>query len=272
MRRPLEIQGHVKHLLVDLDGTLLGANEFPLQLDFVRKALRSIRELGKGAGGWLGSVRALRAVRNELSRPFRGTGTDQDRQTNEVRAAAVFSRALGVPLAQGEAILRDSMAQLFPTLSRHFFPMPGAREFLDWAREHYELTLATNPVWPIQLIKLRLEWAGVDPGIFGLITHSGIMHATKPSVDYYRETLAHLAERGLSPRDFLLIGNDVRQDLPAMRAGVPVFIVTPPRSRRSSRPDRPVAFASARGEAPAWRGPFSVLREMLEKNQANYEK
>jgi FMN phosphatase YigB (HAD superfamily) len=268
MRRPLELQSPVRHLLVDLDGTLLGARELPLRLDFVTKSVASIRRLRRGAGSWMASVRALWAVQTEMERRPIAEGSE----TNDRRAAAVFARTLGIPLSQGEEILRESMGQLFPTLSRHFFPMPGAQEFLTWARGHYPLTLATNPVWPIEMVKLRLDWAGIDPAIFGDITHAGVMHATKPSLEYYREVLSRVSGSGLKPGDFLLIGNDVRQDLPAVRAGIPVFIVTPPRrrkSRRGAHPERPVAFATGKGEAPAWRGPFSALKAMLEKNQGS---
>ena len=36
----------VKHLLVDLDGTLLGNHGIPLSYDFIRRAFKELREYG----------------------------------------------------------------------------------------------------------------------------------------------------------------------------------------------------------------------------------
>ena len=107
---------------------------------------------------------------------------------------------------------------------------------------------------------LRLEWAGIEPKIFKNITHAAVMHAVKPTNEYYQEVLA--LEK-LKPTDCLLIGNEYEMDLPATQVGIPVFIVTqevPKKSRHAKIIKRPV------GSAQAWEGSFKSLRILLERS------
>jgi FMN phosphatase YigB (HAD superfamily) len=238
-----------RHLLIDLDGTLLESRGLLLRLEFIARSVGRLR----GLAGPLGALRALRAVRVALSEPaLAGTG-----RTNTRRAAEAFARAVGLAETEAHGLLDAAVGEIFPRLRRHFHPVPGALEFLEWARPRYPLTLATNPVWPEPIVKLRLEWAQVDPAHFTHITHAGVMHACKPSVEYYREVLA-LFSGGASPGDFLLVGDDLRKDLPATRAGIPVFILS----------DEAVATPLDVGAAPAWRGSYAALRALLESRAA----
>jgi FMN phosphatase YigB (HAD superfamily) len=79
------------------------------------------------------------------------------------------------------------------------------------------------------------------------------MKACKPAPEYYTEVLEQEAFRAATT---LLIGDDVRMDLPAARIGMPVFIVG--KYRRVS----PLKLEGMK--APAWRGSYAALREILE--------
>jgi FMN phosphatase YigB (HAD superfamily) len=236
--------GPVRHLLVDLDGTLLGNRSLPLSVDF---SLRAIALLKKHVG-WKRAARTLIEVHKEFDRPSKT-------RTNDIRVIEIFAARMGIEPDAGRTMIRTSLSIIFPSLKRHFFPVPGSREFLDWAKERYPLTLATNPVWPLEIVKLRVEWAGIDPSIFGFITYANTMHACKPAPEYYEEVLAH---RKLAAADCLLIGDDVKMDLPATQVGVPVFIVG--KHEKLTR----LKFTGAK--APAWRGSYAHLRKMLEKS------
>ncbi len=239
-----------KHLLVDLDGTLLGARNVPLHLEFIRRAIHSLR----GHAGWRKSLRSLWGVYAEITtkNPSPVTGL-----TNDRRVVERFAQSMRLAPDEARAVLRASLLELFPKLERHFYPQPGAAEFLDWARTRYPLTLATNPVWPIDIIRLRVAWAGLDATMFGAITHAGMMHSWKPSAHYYREILEKVAPiKDAQPGDYLLVGDHVSMDLPATRVGIPVFIV------KARTPFRELTLSGAR--APAWTGSFADLRKMLE--------
>lgn len=231
----------VRHLLVDLDGTLLGAHDFPMHIQFATTTIKLLRQ----HGGWRQSIRAIRAVFQELDRPSLGP-------TNEERAAQVFARALNRSPEEGHALWKESIQTIFPQMKRYFFEVPGAIDFLTWARERYPLTLATNPVWTEEIVHLRMKWADLDPSWFHSITHSEKMHACKPSPEYYAEVLN---QEKLTPQDCILIGNDPKKDLPAVRIGIPVFIL-------SAQPK--IQKMRIEGQkAPAWRGTFPQLKTLL---------
>jgi len=242
----------VRHILIDLDGTLLGARDLPLTLDFLKQTITAL----KVHGGWFRAMRAIRRVKSELQAPPKRI-QGEARTTNEFRAVEIFSRAIGLPAAQAAEVLKKTVPSIFPSLQRHFFPMAQAHDFLDWAEVEFGrrgLTLATNPVWPLELVKMRMAWADIDPERFGYITHAGVMHSTKPHLEYYEEILEQLK---LKPEECCLIGNDVKMDLPATRAGIPVFIVT------AGRKDLEM-LKSVKSCAPAWKGSFPAIRQALE--------
>ncbi len=234
----------VKHLLVDLDGTLLGNRNIALSYDFLKQTLSSARMYG----GLRQTSSALFAIAGEMKKTSKEL-------TNDLRIVRVFSQRMNISMEEGTKILRETVSTIFPTLERHFYPIAGAKEFLEWAREKYPLTLATNPIWPPEIIELRVRWAGVDPAIFGQITHARRMHAYKPSEEYYQEIL----EQGsLKAEDCLLIGDNVKMDLPATRVGIPVFIVG------SFKKTTTLRYPGAK--ASAWRGSYPALRKMLESS------
>lgn len=236
----------VKQLLVDLDGTLLGNRHFPLSLAFIKRSLSALKK----HGGWRRAASTLLAVNGELNRPSREL-------TNDLRVLELFSRKMGLPIEAGRGLIREGLSVIFPELKKHFYPVPGSKEFLDWARERYPMILATNPVWPPEIIEMRVRWAGIDPSIFQSITHVRRMHACKPAVEYYQEILD---QESLNPEDCFLIGDDVKMDLPATRAGVRVFIVGEYKNLNSLSPPK--------AKAPAWRGSYRHLKSLLESAPA----
>jgi FMN phosphatase YigB (HAD superfamily) len=238
-----------QHLLVDLDGTLLGARDLPLRLDVIFRSLRAFRR----HGGWLRAAKALAAIRSELAK---APPEVVDDLTNDQRVAGAFAKALELPFVEAEKLLSDAIGGLFPSLKRHFYPIAEAKEFLDWAKDRFPMTLATDPVWPEHIVKLRLEWAGIEANWFRNITHAQIMHACKPTPEYYRETLNRF---GLEPETSVLIGNDMKMDLPATRVGIRVFIVA------KDTPE-PKDLSIPGTTTPAWKGTFASLRSMLEES------
>lgn len=237
----------VKTLLVDLDGTLLGARDLPLAADFVVRAVRAASEIG----GKRKAIRALHAVRKALEGKPASEG---EKKTNARRAIEAFAQTLELGFDQAENVVVGGVRKIFPKLSHHFFPIDGAKDFLEWAQPHFPLILATNPVWPRDIIEMRLKWAGVDPGIFKRITVAKEMRASKPWVEYYQELLE---QESLQAKDCLLVGNDMRNDLAAVQAGIRVFIVG------NSRPQ--IKRINTKCDTPAFRGGFGALREALEK-------
>lgn len=234
----------IKHLLVDLDGTLLGNRNFLLSVSFVRQSLHALKKYG----GYRKAVAALWSINAVFKKPNREF-------TNDHRVVELFSKKMDLKPEEGRSLIKDQLSLIFPELKRHFFPVPGSKDFLDWAKNHYPMTLATNPVWPPEIIELRVRWAGIDPTIFQSITHVRRMHACKPAKEYYEEILE--LEK-LKPEDCLLIGDDVKMDLPATQVGIRVFIVG--HYKRLTHLKHPKA------KALAWRGSYKALRTLLENS------
>jgi FMN phosphatase YigB (HAD superfamily) len=231
----------VRQLLVDLDGTLLANKPLPLAIDFTRRAVTLLAEYG-----------GLRKAASTLLAIYKEFKTPSKEFTNDVRVVGLFAQRMGLELEEARRVLRDSVQAIFPQLKGHFFPVPGSRDFLLWAQGRYPLFLATNPVWSQDIVELRLRWADIDPAWFSSMTHVRKMHACKPDREYYEEILSELK---LEPEDCLLIGDDVKMDLPATKVGIRTFIVGDYGELERLRP----RYA----KAPAWKGSYQHLRQML---------
>jgi FMN phosphatase YigB (HAD superfamily) len=240
----------VRHLLIDLDGTLLGARDLALTIDFLSRTIHEFKPHQK----WHQALRTLFTLKRELHKPLPPESEPRS-ITNDRRAVELFGQALGMAPDMAEQFLKKTLSSVFPGMKKHFYPIQDAVTFLKWADTEFgreALTLATNPVWPEELVRLRMAWGNLDPELFGAITHAGIMHSTKPNPEYYREILEL---RGVSPEECILIGNDVKMDLPATRVGIKVFII--------SKEPTPVPVKTPSGTAPAWKSSFPGVQRAL---------
>lgn len=216
-----------------------------MKLRFMRLSLFKLSE----STGMVRAFRALLSVNKEFKRP--GTAV-----TNDVRVVELAARLTGLSVAETRRVFKEGLAHIFPKLEPYFYPMPGAADFIRWAGARYALTLATNPVWPEEIIHLRVRWAGIDPVAFASVTHIRSMTACKPSPTYYREILE---SHGLEAGECLLVGNEVAMDLPATEVGIKTFII-------DGEPSGPI-----QAKVPAARGTFAELQLMLEGAAARRE-
>lgn len=235
-----------KHLLMDLDGTIVGVREFTVRVEFIFRSVWAFRRYGGLAKG----LELLKLTRQALEDPEE---ENWRAHLNAERAIQKIEHLLQVPKNEAERIYKEDLGAVFPKLSHHFYPVPGASDFIHWAKEKYPVTLATNPVWPIDIVKIRVRWAGVDPDCFESITHSESMHSCKPFTSYYQEILD---QRGLKAEDCLMIGNDIRKDLPASYIGIPVYIL--------GKQNRAEKIRDRKSKAPCYRGTYPALQKLLE--------
>lgn len=219
-------------LLLDLDNTLLGSRTRRLRFQFIFAFVSECRKRGIPA---LESFRILKGLR-------RAVESDDRTATNAARAAA-WLRARDPARFGDEGALESLVAAVFVRCKKRFFPIPEGMELLRWAQRtnRFRIVLATNPVWPLEIVKLRLGWGGFAVEDFEWITHGGNMHAVKPSLDYYREILDRL---DAEPQECLLVGDSARKDLPAHELGIQVFLLD---RAHTSRPDEGVHVGNYRG-------------------------
>ncbi len=234
-----------KHLLIDLDGTLLGNRSIPVTLDFVRLTAAEL----KSHLGLRQAIQAIFAVHQELKNP-------SSQECNQRRAIDCLAKRTRWSIKKTEDYFGGSIQRAFQKLEKHFFEIPQAQRFIEWAKTRFQLTLATNPVWPRELVELRLKWGNLDSRDFRLMTTIELMHFSKPDRRYYEEVLALL---GSEPHECLMLGNDRKMDLPAVQCGIPVYLM-----ENTKRPGaQPLKTKSA---TPAWSGSFAELQKLLESS------
>jgi len=228
---------------MDLDGTLIESGQFWVHLDFIRRILPLMQK----HQGWRAAWRGMREGLDEIKKP-------SNDHTNHIRIVNTLGKHLKLDFKTAERHLIDSVMTVFPKLKNHFGAIDGAKEFVTWARDHYTLTLATNPVWLLELVHLRMRWGGIDPTDFASVTTSDRMHACKPTREYFEELLA---QESFEAKDCLFVGNERKMDLPATHVGIPVFLVRPDARKLT-------CIVPPSEQSPgAWRGNYRHLRHFL---------
>ena len=237
------------HLLVDLDGTLLG-------LDIDRFLPVYLQQLAAFVGEAVRlpdfSLRFMSAVQTMVaSRP--------DESTNEEAFYATFRAGLSPEAAQScDDAFASFYEVVFPSLGEQTRPMPGARAFIAAARRGgYRLILATSPVFPRFVIEQRLAWAAIAPDAFAAITSFETCRYNKPDPKYYEEILRG---QGIEAGTALMIGNDLRDDGAATHVGI-AFAFVEGRYARKQDP---------RG-SPVWRGSMLALARAVEGGDAPFD-
>jgi FMN phosphatase YigB (HAD superfamily) len=87
----------------------------------------------------------------------------------------------------------------------------------------YTVVLATNPLFPACAVTTRLDWIGLTPEDFQLITHYANSSYCKPNPGYYRDILA---KTNKEPTQCLMAGNSLTDDMSISALGVETFLVT----------------------------------------------
>ncbi len=86
----------------------------------------------------------------------------------------------------------------------------------------FNLIVATLPAFPREAIYSRIRWAGLSPDDFSYITTYENSRRSKPSPLYYTEITEKLS---LDPRECLMVGNNVDEDMIAESIGMKCFLV-----------------------------------------------
>ena len=124
-----------------------------------------------------------------------------------------------------EPVIDDYYATTFENVREIARENPYAPEIARLMREKAEHTvLATMPMFPLEACEKRLRCVGLDASMFDLVTTCDFSSYCKPNENYYAEILMHF---GVKPKEALMIGNDVREDMePCEQLGIETFLVT----------------------------------------------
>ncbi len=231
-------------LCFDLDGTLVEMNPIFKILLFVAAILRLKNALG------------LKNFYPAFKNAVKKIVSNQTEKTNyEIFIAALneYSKSKMDLDKEIETQISKILTHDFPPLKVFFSPVAQAAEIVILARQlGYRLILATNPVFPLAAIKVRLQSAGFRVEDFEFITHAENMTRAKPRVAYYQELVNKLK---LNPECSLMIGNDPRKDLPAFDVGMKTFLVETDKNRH--------LIYKVKDERITIRGNYKLLMELL---------
>ena len=120
----------------------------------------------------------------------------------------------------------EVLNKIIPVLEAHEdYTNDALYELLcGFAKENgYKVIAATNPIFPKPATYKRLEWAGLNPEDFEYITVYDNSSSCKPNLLYFKD----LCEKcSISPKESLMVGNDVDEDLCSAELGFDTFLIT----------------------------------------------
>ncbi len=201
-------------LLLDLDETLLQTN----QDQFFSAYLGA---LTKSFAPNLDSKLALNALNASIEKMLQSR--DFTRTLKEVFSDEFCPQAR-MTREEMDAHIDVFYSQVFPTLKNITSEIAETKPFIEWAAaQGFQLVVATDPLLPRAATRQRVQWAGLNPDQFELISTFEDFHFSKKSSAYYAELLGRLGWRE-SP--VLMAGNDKELDiLSAQRLGLTTFLV-----------------------------------------------
>ncbi len=204
----------IKTILFDLDGTLLPMNQETFVKAYLDGLAQKLAPLGYDKdlfikGMWAG-VAAM--VKNDGS------------CVNQKRFWDTFCSILGEHVRNDESVFEDFYKNEFQQVKSVCGFNPKAGEVIQKLKEQgFRLILATNPLFPSIATESRIQWAGLSPNDFSLYTTYENSSYCKPNPKYYEEILKR---SNCNPKECLMVGNDVNEDMIAKDLGINVFLLT----------------------------------------------
>ena len=206
----------MRGILLDLDGTLLDIDLSSFLGRYFDALSRTLLSLGTQIDSADEAQRAVHVATEAMMRPHTGL-------TNREVFNAEFKAVTGIDLNDHAEVFERFYAEEFPLMGDGYGPAPGAHELIGAAlNAGLRIAIATNPIFPRQAVIHRMDWAGLDPTDFEVITSYETMEACKPHGAYFTQT-AHAL--GVEPQECLMVGDDRVLDLAAADVGMRTYYV-----------------------------------------------
>lgn len=203
----------MKTILFDLDGTLLPMDQEVFTKAYFQRMAKYLYPYG---------YKANDLVQN-IWKGFEKMVQNDGKITNEEVFWDVFKEALGEKVIEDKPKFDHFYETDFQLVKDACGYDPNAKLLIDTLKKDHTLILATNPVFPKIATYSRIRWAGLDVNDFKYITTYENSHSCKPNLCYYQEIVDAFQ---LDPKECIMIGNDVKEDMVARKLGMDVFLVT----------------------------------------------
>lgn len=204
----------IKTVLFDLDGTLLPFEQEDFVKLYFAELSKKLLPLGYDPKLTVKSIWAGTKAMIE----------NDGRRTNSQAFWSVFNK-LTEGLPDAKTTCDEFYTQEFDRVKASLKYIPDRSADIRRIRDAgLRVVLATNPIFPADGVKTRMEWVGLKPEDFELVTNYDNSSFCKPNPEYYREILGKIGEK---PESCLMVGNSVDEDMePALSLGMRVFFVS----------------------------------------------
>lgn len=203
----------IKHFLFDLDGTLLPLDE-PRFLEIYLSLIgRKFASLGMEPKQMIESL-------------WRGTNAmilnDGEKTNEQVFWDVFYPEKEKQPGLKSELI--DFYKHDFKQVKASTRPSEYAGKIIGHLKKiNRNIFLLTNPIFPEIATFQRIEWAGLLAKDFKHITTYENAYYAKPNIKYYQSILEAY---NLDASETMMVGNDVEEDMIAIKLGMEVFLIT----------------------------------------------
>lgn len=204
----------INTILFDLDSTLLPMDTETFTNEYFKLLIKKMTPLGFKAEDLTKAV-------------WQGTKAMVDNDgtiTNEECFWPAFSDALHTNARAYEKDFISFYENEFQMVKKIAFPSKELAQSVKILKEKgYQLVLATNPIFPEIATRSRIQWAGLHPDDFSLITYYENSYYAKPNLNYYLSILSMINKK---PEECMMVGNDVVEDMCASRLGITCYLIT----------------------------------------------
>lgn len=216
----------IRHMLFDLDGTLLPM----IQEEFIKYYMPLLAKSYLEHGAKIVPKDFIALVWAGYEAMVKNDGSRTNRE-------AFWGHMKGsLPLSQekSEEIALQFYETEFNKAVCMTRPSSVADKIVKEARgKNIKTYLATNPVFPRCATLNRIRWAGLDANDFEIITTYEECRFCKPSIEYFSNIIRQF---NLDPKECLMVGNDVSEDLVVRDLGVKTYLVTDTMENRRNLP------------------------------------
>ena len=206
---------NVQAVFFDLDGTLVDVDMHLFVPVYLNRLTERMKELVEPAC-------ATRAMHRAVAAMFANQDADK---TLETVLFEVLRDQLAMTPGQYRRCLNEflhnDLEELRPLVVGHSL----SSRLIDAARARgWQVILATNPIFPREVVDARVRWGELDGDKFHHVTTYETAHFCKPNPDFFNENLNLLQ---LEAERCLMVGNDTLHDLSASLVGMQTCLLTP---------------------------------------------
>jgi FMN phosphatase YigB (HAD superfamily) len=203
----------IRCILFDLDGTLLPMDQNSFFHAYFGGLIKKLAPLGFDGETLYQTI-------------WKGTGAmiqNDGSVYNQDRFWDVMHRTYGAKIDEALPYFDDFYANEFALVQQVCGFNPQAAQVVRELKQRgYMVALATQPAFPAVATQSRIRWAGLEAEEFAFVSTFENSKFCKPNPKYYEEIAQTL---GVAPKECLMVGNDISDDMPAAQTGMKVFLL-----------------------------------------------